>query len=114
MFLFECIYVIANAPKLTEKCFLDLRNILLNQENIRKFFSKQEDLSSKERFSRPFDKKVYLYLRKWSQNKNNFLETRAIFLLKEVSFNIKKISLVLRYILISSQIFLQKGQENFS
>ena len=31
--------------KLNEKCFLDLRNIFLNQENVRKFFSKQ-DLSS--------------------------------------------------------------------
>ena len=36
----------SNASKLIEKCFLDLRNIFLNQENIRKFFSKQEDLSS--------------------------------------------------------------------
>ena len=30
-----------NASKLIEKCFLDLRNIFLNQKNIRKFFSKQ-------------------------------------------------------------------------
>ena len=35
-----------NALKLIEKCFLDLRNIFLNQENVRKFVSKQEDLSS--------------------------------------------------------------------
>ena len=33
-------------PQLIEKCFLDLRNIFSNQGNIRKFFSKQEDLSS--------------------------------------------------------------------
>ena len=36
----------ANASKLIENRFLDLRNIFLNQEHIRKFFSKQEDLST--------------------------------------------------------------------
>ena len=36
----------ANASKLVEKCFLELKNIFFNQENITKFFSKQEDLSS--------------------------------------------------------------------
>ena len=30
----------ADASKRIEKCFLDLRNIFLNQENIIKFFSK--------------------------------------------------------------------------
>ena len=35
-----------NASKFIEKYFLDLRNIFLNQENIRKFFSKQENLSN--------------------------------------------------------------------
>ena len=74
----------ANASKLIEKCFLDLRNMLLNQENIRKFFSKQEDLSSQEKFFRPFYKLVYLNLRKWSQNKNNFLEIQNILLLRKV------------------------------
>ena len=74
----------ANASKLIEKCFLDLRNIFLNQESIRKFFSKQEDLSSQEKFSRPFHKKVYLNLRKWSRNKNSFLETRNIFSLRQI------------------------------
>ena len=49
--------------KLIEKCLLDLRSILLNQENIRKFFSKQ-DLSSYEKCSLPFPKKFYLNLRK--------------------------------------------------
>ena len=32
----------ANPSKFTEKCFLDLRNLFSNQENIRIFFSKQE------------------------------------------------------------------------
>ena len=36
----------ANPSKLTEKCLLDLRNIFSNEKNIRKFFSKQEDLYS--------------------------------------------------------------------
>ena len=40
------VFFTANPSKRGEKCFLDLRNIFLNQENIRKFFSKQEDLSS--------------------------------------------------------------------
>ena len=39
-FYFAGSYFTANASKLIEKCFLDLRNIFLNQENIRKFFSK--------------------------------------------------------------------------
>ena len=83
--LIDCegaIFNTANASKHIEKYFLDLRKEFLNQENIRKFFLKQEDLSSKENSSRPVNKKVYLNLRKWSQNKNNFLETRNIFSLK--------------------------------
>ena len=36
----------ANALKAISKYFLDLRNIFLNQENIREFFSKQGNLSS--------------------------------------------------------------------
>ena len=67
----------ANASKLIEKCFLDLRNIFLNQENIRKFFSKQEALSSWDKFSRPFHKKVYLNLK-------NGLKMRTIFLKQEI------------------------------
>ena len=43
--------------KLVKKYFLDLRKKFLNQENIEKFFSKQEDLSAKENFLVP---KVYL------------------------------------------------------
>ena len=31
--------ITGNASKRIEKCLLDLRNIFLNQENIRKFFS---------------------------------------------------------------------------
>ena len=47
--------------------------------------------------------------------KNNFLETRNIFLLRKFSLvDVKKVSLVLRYVLNSSQSFLQKGQEKFS
>ena len=38
--------LISNASKLVEKYFFDLRKKFLNQENIRKFFLKQEDLSS--------------------------------------------------------------------
>ena len=87
LYIYNPIFVFkytASASKLIEKCFLDLRNIFSNQENIRKFFSKQEDLSGYEKFSRPFHKKIYLNLRKWSQNKNNFLETRNIFSLTKV------------------------------
>ena len=84
----------ANASKLIEKCFLDLRNIFSNQENIRKFFSKQEDLSSKKKFSGSFHKKIYLNLRQWFQNEKNVLETRNIFLIVKV-FLIKR-KLVIR------------------
>ena len=44
-YAFEGFYT-ANALKLIEKCFLDLKNIFFNQENNKKFFSKQDDLSS--------------------------------------------------------------------
>ena len=36
----------ANASKHIEKYFLDLKNIFLHQENIRKFFLKRENLFS--------------------------------------------------------------------
>ena len=47
----------ANASKLIEKCFLDLRNISLNQENVGEFC---EDLSRQEKFSRPFHKFILI------------------------------------------------------
>ena len=45
--------VTANPSKPNEKCFLDLRNIFSNQENIRKFFSKQEVYLAKKTFLVP-------------------------------------------------------------
>ena len=48
----------ANASKLIEKFFLNLRNMFSNQENIRIFFSKQEKQTHREKFSCPFCKKV--------------------------------------------------------
>ena len=51
----------ANASKLIEKYFLDLRNVILNQENIRNFFAKQEiHWFSWEKISCPFCKKINL------------------------------------------------------
>ena len=64
--------------------------------------------------------KYFLDLRKFIFILKNGLKIRTIFLKQEIfsakkSFlNIKKINLVLRYVLNSSQIFLQKGPENFS
>ena len=45
--------ITANPSKLIEKCFLDLRNIFSNQENIRKFFPKQEIYLAKKNFLVP-------------------------------------------------------------
>ena len=86
-------YDTANPSKLIEKFFLDLRKIFSNHENIRKFFSKQEELSSQEKFSHPFHKNIYLNLRKSSQNKNNFLEIRNIFLVRKVFLMSRKLIL---------------------
>ena len=54
------------------------------------------------------NKEIYL------AKKNFLVPSIRIFVFNFLYFNIKKISLVLRYFLNSSQIFLQKGQENFS
>ena len=40
----------ANASKLIEKYFPDLKNIFLTEENIRKFFSKQENYQAEKIF----------------------------------------------------------------
>ena len=72
----------ANAWKLIEKYVIDLRNIFLSQESIRKVFSKQLEENLTEKIF--LFKKLYLDSRKFSQNKNNFLKMRNIFFLRKI------------------------------
>ena len=102
-----------NPSKRIEKYVLGLRNIFLNRENIRKFFSKQINLFNWEKVARPPCKKLCLDLRIGLRLKN-FSWNKKYFLAKKSFPDIKKTSLVLRCILNSSKIFLQKRQENFS
>ena len=60
-----------------------MRNMSINQENIRKFLSKQKNLSRLDKFSSSFCKNIYLDLKKYYQNKNIFLEKRNINTVKE-------------------------------
>ena len=53
--------------------FLILK-IFLNRENIRKIFLKTEKIIYLRKISLSFLKKLYVDLRKWSQDKNNFLK----------------------------------------
>ena len=62
----------ANALKHTEKYFLGLRNMFLNQDN----FSQTKKIKLAEKFFWSFHKKC-LNLRKCSQNKDNFLDIKA-------------------------------------
>ena len=50
----------ANASKLIEKYFLDLRNMFSNQENIRIYFSKEEKQTHKKNFAVPAARKFNL------------------------------------------------------
>ena len=66
------------------------------------------------KFSRPFHKKVYLNLRKWSQNKNNFLETRNIFLLRKVFLILRKLVLFWDIILFQVKFSCRRDKKLFS
>ena len=55
-------------------------------------------------------KKVYLNLRNWSQNKNNFLE---MFFAQKSFLNIKKISLILSHFLFQVKFCCKKDKKNF-
>ena len=94
--------------------FFDLRNMFLNLEYVRKFFSKQENLASLEQFSGLFHKKICLKSKKMRLELEVLSWNRKYFLAKKRYLNIKKISLILIYFLNSSKVFSQKGQERFS
>ena len=49
-----------NASKLTELYFLDLRNLFLNQENVRKFFQIKKIYPAEKNFLVPSVRKVIL------------------------------------------------------
>ena len=55
------------------------RDMFSNQENTRIFSQNKKNMLTKEEFSYPLYKKIWLELRT-SQNKNNFLVIRKIFL----------------------------------
>ena len=75
----------ANASKLIEKCFLDLRNIFSNQENIRKFFSKKKIYLAKKNFLVPSTRKFILIL-------ENGVKMKRIFLKQEIFSRLEKFS----------------------
>ena len=88
------------------------KNILFSWfEN--KFFPKQENLFSSEKFSRPFCKQLYLDWRKWSQDKNNFLETRNIFFLRNNFFTWRMLVLLWDMFLIQVKAFCRREKKIF-
>ena len=57
---------------------------------------------------------MFILIRENGLKERTFSWNKKYFLGKKSFLNIKKISLVLKYVLNSSQIFLKRGQENFS
>ena len=84
--------------KTYREIFFDLRNMFQNRRKVRKFSE-----TKKIQLSKISSKKICLNLRKYSQNNNNFVEMRTIFLLRKVS---------VRYV--QGHLFLPKTSENFS
>ena len=69
---------------------LNSRNMFLNQENIRKFFSKQANSSSQERLSLPSTGTFILEWRKWSNTEKVFLEIRNVFKQRKYPLYVRK------------------------